>query len=244
MEGGDARERVEGETMLFLLQEGRLAEALTRCELLTSDQAVDELTEGVSDQPKAIHLAMISDPSVVPLMAKMCDKVKGATRKINLFAIATAYDYLSLHYCAMYTTKLDVLEFAVNQFPYALTRRNKAGNTPLGLAKVFNTDRANYAAVVRYLEEKTLEWPTLLNQSVAKCSLVELKRQGMTAFVADTPINALTPPQFVFKVCDEFVNREMRLLANEILSYVGTNIGLDEEEEVGKASKKVKVGGA
>ncbi len=56
----------------------------------------------------------------------------------------------------------------------------------------------------------------------------------------DAPINALSRPQFVFKLLDEFVNREMRLLANEILSYVGTNSGvLSTIKKCGLASFKL-----
>ena len=243
MEGGDARERVGGKTMFQLVNCNKMTEALTRCDLLTSDQAFVELTERGELGNTALHWAMIHDASM-PLVATMCDKVNVAQLKLNLFAIANDDGVLPFHYCASSTTKLDVLEFAVNQFPYVLTRRNGNGDTPLDLAYLINSDRSNFAAVARLLEEKSRSWPNLLNQSVTKCCLVELKRQGMTAFVADTPINALTPPQFVFKVCDEFVNREMRLLANEILSYVGTNIGLEKKKKVGKATKKVKVGGA
>ena len=55
--------------------------------------------------------------------------------------------------------------------------------------------------------------------------MVALKGQGLTEDVSVTHINALTREQFVLKLLDEMVNREMRLMADDILSYVGTNIG-------------------
>ncbi len=105
-------------------------------------------------------------------------------------------------------------------------RGDYEGDTPLAYARKFNTDRANHAAVVRCLEENTRNFPALLNQITVKLCMVEMKSQGMTQVVSNVPVNNLPPTQFVFKLFDEMVNREMRLLAEEIISYVGTNIGL------------------
>ena len=218
----------------------RLDEALARCLLLTREQAVVALTTDRDEQGfAALHNALANDASM-GLVLEMYSRVKGGLPELNLFAIlndmvfqfendkpAEKWNAYPLHSCAAGCTDVEVLKFAISKFPYALTKRNYGGRTPLDSAKYWHTDRPNHAAIVRCLEEHTLAWPNLLNQTIVKCCLVELKRQGMTAYVAVTPLDALTPPQFVFKLLDEFVNREMRLLANEILSYVGANVGSD-----------------
>jgi chromosome segregation ATPase len=48
----------------------------------------------------------------------------------------------------------------------------------------------------------------------------------MTEYVARTPLNDLTQPQFVFMVLDMMKNCTMRALAERIMSYVGVNVRL------------------
>ena len=88
------------------------------------------------------------------------------------------------------------------------------------------TYRANRGEIVRCLEDNTARYPALLNQITVKCCLVRMKEQGMTAIVARIPHNEQTPGQFVFELLDMMVNSEMKSMAEEILSYVGTNVGL------------------
>ena len=75
-------------------------------------------------------------------------------------------------------------------------------------------------------------YPNLANQLTVKCSMAELKRRGMTAVVSALPLNLLSQQQFVFKVIDELSNREMKPLVEDLLLYVGTNVGLPTAVEV------------
>ena len=94
------------------------------------------------------------------------------------------------------------------------------------LARIYAINRANNAAIVRCVEDNTAAYPALLNRITAKCCLVRLKQEGMTDFVAAREINELTRPQFVFMVLDMMKNCAMEPLAEEVMSYVGTNVGL------------------
>ena len=134
-----------------------------------------------------------------------------------------------MHLCAYLTTRVDVIKFAADKFPHALVRRDKDGRTPLEHAQR-NATRANHVAILRCLEESTAKYPSLLNQITAKCCLVTMKRNGMTEYVARTPLNDLTQPQFVFMVLDMMKNCAMQPLVELILSYVGTNVGLPVEK--------------
>ena len=144
--------------------------------------------------------------------------------KTNLFAIANNYGWYPLHYCAAKTTNVDVVKFAADKFPHALVRKSEDGDTPLVDAQN-NTTRANHAAILCCVEENIAGYPALLNQITAKCCLVAMKQNGMTEYVARTPLNDLTQPQFVFMVLDMMKNCAMQPLAERIISYVGTNVG-------------------
>ena len=106
------------------------------------------------------------------------------------------------------------------------------------IASLFNPNRANHATIVRCLKESTTRYPALLNQIMAKCCLVAMKRNGMTEYVARTPLNDLTQPQFVFMVLDMMKNCAMEPLADEIMSYVGVNVRLPSELDVAKVELK------
>ena len=113
------------------------------------------------------------------------------------------------------------------------------GDTPL-VDTQNNPNRANYAAILRCLEERTARYPSLLNQITAKCCLVTMKRNGMTAYVARTPLNDLTQPQFVFMVLDMMKNCMMHALAERIMSYVGVNVRLPIETDAGFEVKRLR----
>jgi hypothetical protein len=51
-------------------------------------------------------------------------------------------------------------------------------------------------------------------------------KNGMTEDVARTPLNDLTQSQFAFMVLDMMKNCAMQPLAERIMVYVGTNVGL------------------
>ena len=134
--------------------------------------------------------------------------MKADPLKTNLFAIANIYRVNPLHYCAANTTRVDVLQLIIDRFPHALIRSTDAGHTPLDYAQLCNPHRANHAAIVGCLEENIARYPALLNQLTVKCCLVRLKKQGMTAIVAATPLNEQTPVQFVYEILDLLVNSE------------------------------------
>ena len=60
----------------------------------------------------------------------------------------------------------------------------------------------------------------------------------MTEYVARTPLNDLTQPQFAFMVLDMMKNCAMQPLAEQIMSYVGTNVRLPSELDVAKVELK------
>ena len=199
---------------------------LARLKELARQDAVQELLCSNEDGTTALHLALLACPSL-ELLTAIWDVMKDDPLKTNLFAIVDDEGWYPLHYCACNTTSVDVLNFAIDKFPHALVRRSKnSGRTPLEVAQNTNPDRENYAAILRCLEESTARYPALLNQITAKCCLVEMKRNGMTQYVARTPLNDLTQPQFVFMVLDMMKNCMMHALAERILSYVGVNVGL------------------
>ena len=107
-----------------------------------------------------------------------------------------------------------------------LTMKSSYGKTPLERAVTYKIDRANHASIVACLKKNIAKLPDYYNRVAVKCSLNSLKACGMTKVVSSLPINDLSPPKFVYKLLDEFVNCEMVPLAEDILSYVGTNIGL------------------
>ena len=92
-----------------------------------------------------------------------------------------------------------------------------------------NKDHANHSAIVLCLEENTRNLPNVLNQFAVKCSVAALQKRGMYVIVSALPRNDLSPMQFVYLVLDEAVSRQMKQLAENILAYVGTNVGLPTE---------------
>ena len=215
----------------------RFKEFTDRCQLLPRDQAFDELTKQAAGGETALHWVMYSDVPlalVKNIASIMHRSSQSGQPKRNLFAIADAFGNYPLHVCARMTIDLDVLAFVILQFPPALSRLDCDGHTPLDAALSARHRASRLSArsdVVLSLQKHTALWPTLRNQGAVKCCLVHLKRRGMTAFVAREFTNNLSPPQFVFKVLDELKNREMKSLAEEILSYVGTNVGLPSRKQ-------------
>ena len=199
----------------------------SRLDVLTSAQVADELTFQNEHGQTAFHFVLAVHNPPIALVKKMCARMKADPRKRNILAIADNFGGLPLHVCARNTTSLEIVEFIIAEFPQALTTKNRNGETPLDFAKLTPFSKARfkasrmYKAILLCLKKRTREWLITVNQSTVKLCLVQMKREGMTAYVAATHINDLTPPQFVFKVVDEFVNREMRLLATEIVSFAG-----------------------
>ena len=185
----------------------------------------------------ALHWVVYRDPSP-ELVRAICDVMKDDPLKRNLFAITDAQDWYPLHWIAISTTRVEVLQFVIDRFPHALVRGNNYGRTPLAFATYANPHRANHAAIVRCLEDNTARYPALLNQLTVKCCMVRLKEQGMTVIVARTPHNEQTPSQFVYELLDMMVNSEMKAMAEDIISYVGTNVGLEEVHAMLTRSKK------
>ena len=176
----------------------------------------------------------------------MCDVMKSDPQKRNIFAIASDHGRYPLHRCALYTTRVEVLQFVIDMFPHALVGRTpqwgaESATTPLCWARGF-TSRANHTALVRCIEDNAARYPALLNQLTVKCCMVRLKKQGTTAIVARIPRNEQTPSQFVYELLDMMVNSEMRAMAEDIISYVGTNVGLSSSSAnvVVDGSKKAK----
>ena len=203
----------------FLAHRKDLPGALARLNGLARPDAVRELLYRGPNGATALHEALLADASL-ELVKAISDVMKDDPLKTNLFAIADREGDYPLHSCASATTSIDVLNFVVDKFPHALARRTVNGRTPLVVAQNNKLNRASYAAILRCLEESTARYPALLNQTTAKCCLVEMKRNGMTEYVARTPLNDLTQPQFVFMVLDMMKNCAMEPLAEELMSYV------------------------
>jgi hypothetical protein len=142
--------------------------------------------------------------------------------KTNVFAVSTLGNlFLPCHFCAVSSTSVDVLQFVIDRYPPALLKRDRVGLIPSQYAQSI-TYRENRSSIVRCLEVNTTKYKNLRNQTIVKLCLIDMKRsQSMTEFVAATPINELSPSQFVFMVLDNMVNREMKLMADDVLSYVG-----------------------
>ena len=154
----------------------------------------------------------------------ICEVMKGDEQKRNTFAIASHNGNYPLHSFVVGVHFLEFLPLVIKMFPHALVRKDQRGETPLDYAKKWtqalltDTGRTNHAAFIRCIEENTANYPNLLNQVTVKCSMVELKRRGVTAVVSSLRINDLSPPQFVFKVIEELSNREMKPLVEELLN--------------------------
>ena len=228
-EGGDEDENnppvMPEEDLFDLAARNDLQGTLARLKELARQDAIRELLVRDEDGYTALHNVVCFGASL-ELIKAIWDVMKDDPLKTNLFAIASNAGWYPLHSCVFKTTSVAFLNFVADKFPHALVRRIKNGNTPLEVAQQDNPYRANYAAILRCVEESTARYPTLLNQTTVKCCLVEMKRNGMTEYVSRTPLNDLTQPQFVFMVLDMMKNCAMQLLAEEVMSYVGTNVGL------------------
>ena len=223
-------EGVEEGSLIYLAYRGDLQDMLARLKELARPVAVRELLYRNKPGDTALHFVFYPDPSL-ELVRVIWDVMKeDDPLKTNLFAIADNGGEYPLHFCAAQTTNVEVLNFAIDKFPHALVRRNEDdGRTPLNFAQHYHSDRANHAAILRCFEESTARYPALLNQITAKCCLVAMKRNGMTEYVARTPLNDLTQPQFVFMVLDMMKNCAMQPLAEQTMSYVGANVRLPIE---------------
>ena len=58
-------------------------------------------------------------------------------------------------------------------------------------------------------------------QNSVKLSIQQMKNDGMYDNIVETPINELPKPLFVFKVIEMMTSCGMKLLADELISYVG-----------------------
>ena len=212
---------------------------LARLNELARQDTVRELLYCNEHGVTALHLVLASDSSI-ELVTAIWDVMKDDPLKTNIFAIADRHGQYPLHHCVATTTRVEVLNFVIGKFPHALVRRRNENRTTLVIAQG-NSHRANHAAILRCLEERTAKYPSLLNQITAKCCLVTMKRNGMTAYVARTPLNDLTQPQFVFMVLDMMKNCAMQPLAEEVISYVGTSVRLLSELDVAKVELKRQI---
>ena len=214
--GGAADDRT-----CFELAHGKLDKLLVRINTLGIDHVAELLFKG-RDGDTSLHFALQNDASEELLVA-ICKVMKGDPQKRNLFSIPNDYNQFPLHYCVSETTNLKVLQQVIDKCPDVLIKEDWTGYTPLYWAKNYCKQRSNHAEIVRCVEENTQGYPSLLNQTTVKLCLVAMKKNGMTEEVAALSMNELSRPQFVFFVLDEMVNREMRLMADNVLSYVGTS---------------------
>lgn len=205
----------------FELAHGKLDDLTKRIAFL-GPRAIPELLFKGRDGDTALHFALQNDASE-ELVEAIHKVMKADPQKRNLFSVPNDYFQLPLHYSASETNNVKVLQFVIDKYPHALHIKDWSGYTPLFWAKNHYKTRPNHADIVRTVEENTSGYPALRNQTVVKLCLIEMKRKGMTDFVAAREINHLSPSEFVFMVLDNLVNREMRLLADCVISYVGTS---------------------
>ena len=216
-----------------------------RLTTLCRPHAIEELLYRDDGGYMALHFSLHRDCSL-ELLSAMCDVMKSDPQKRNIFAMADNDGFYPLHNCALLSTRVDVLQFVIDMFPHALVgRADRGGVTPLLFVRG-NTSRANHAALVRCIEDNAARYPALLNQLTVKCCMVRLKKQGTTAIVARIPRNEQTPSQFVYELLDMMVNSEMKAMAEDIISFVGTNVGLPVPagHAMKTRSKKAKIGEA
>ena len=206
---------------------------LTTLLALPRPQSIRELlyqpaNSSAADWPVLKDLFYYDAP--LEVLKAVCNVMTEDPMKTNIFSVTDHDGEYPLHFSARYTTgSVEVLQFVIDQFPHALVRRGttKDGCTPLDGARTSRIDRENHAAILRCLEDNAARYPALLNQLTVKCCLVRMKNEGMTEFVLTTPHNEQTSGQFVFEVLDMTKNCAMQPLADDILSYVGTNVRLD-----------------
>ena len=146
---------MEGPTLYQLASRNDLDAVSNRCDLLPSPQAIIELTYRGRQGLTVLPVVLSHDASLA-LLQKMSGLMKSDPRKRNLFATPDDGRRLPLHWCAYGTTDVQALEFAIAQFPLALARETRDGGTPSEWARKLFKTRANHAAVVRCLEEKTV----------------------------------------------------------------------------------------
>lgn len=228
-----------------------LTGVLGRLKALSAAEAMDELllADPTIATTRPLHFVMLYGASL-DLITAICDVMDHDHRKpkINLFAMPTPFGSHALHFCAGRTFCVQVLQLTIDKFPPALLLKSAAHSfaTPIEIAQArFSSssscsrrggsgedDRAVHLRdvlerVVTCLERNIAKHHiTPLNQLTVKLCLIEMKRQGMTDFVASRADNELTTPQFVFRVLDLFVNSGMKIIAEDIVSYVGTNVGI------------------
>lgn len=133
-----------------------------RKEDLPVPQIIDELLERDYDGISALSLALSVHDAPIEFVRLLRDVMKYRSPKTNIFENIDADGRLPLHECAMGTTRVEVLQFVIDQFPGALVctdyfrvRPDSDDNTcydPLATALGFNTNRANHAAIIRCLE--------------------------------------------------------------------------------------------
>lgn len=155
--------------------------------------------------------------SLVELLGDICDVMKADHKKTNLFAIVSDFGNYPLHWCAAHTKSVEVLQFVIDKFPNAIEYENANKHTPLSLARQQNA----LLPIIRCLEVNTCKYLSSRNQVTFKCCMIKWKRQGMTEYVSRTPVNDLTQLQFVFLLLDNMVNCEMKLMAEDIISFIG-----------------------
>ena len=224
------------QTLFSLADVANFADLSSRIATLTRVQAIEELVYQHEEDDTVLSRLMGTDDVPLDLLKSITAVMKGDERKRNLFTVSNSFKVLPLHICANWSNNLQVLQYTIDQYPPALLAETIGDETPLDYAKD-NKNRANYSAIVLCLEENMRKLPTLMNQFAVKCSMAALKTRGMYALVSALPLNDLSPMQFVYLVLDEMVNRQMKQLAEDILAYVGTNVGLPTYTKVKRVKK-------
>lgn len=211
--------------LLYISRDKDLTAFESRLSSLSPCLAMSELLQINADRGDAALHHILSNPCASLHLLSSIASIKPTS--ISPFAVKTFQGAYPLHFCAYSTPDVAVLQFVIDRFPHALVRGTcgSARRTPLERAAA-NKGRNAYDAIVACLVDNMARYPALLNKITVKLCLVRMKRGGATKTVGKMRLNDMTPGQFVFMVLDEMVNREMKPLADEILSYVGTNVPL------------------
>lgn len=191
---------------------------------------VSELIGSEKKKWTTLILHCLRSDSPLETVECICETMNDDPQNKSLFALLNWGVDSLLNVCANFTTQVDVLQFVIDAFPASLIMTKSpypyaAGISVLTTAQDNLTSRVNHAAVVRCLTDNIARYLILLNQVTVKMSIIRMKQLGMTDFTAPVPLNDLTPGLFVFVVLDNLVNRGMKLMAEDIISYVGTNVG-------------------
>jgi hypothetical protein len=222
--------------LLGLAVSNDLSSMKDRLATLPPLDAVIELLERAPNGGTALHNALAFD-APLELVRAVVVAMEGDPRKTNLFIVIDENGDTPLHFCATYTTRVDVIDYIIAKWPHSLLTKDKLGNVPFAMARDFNCGRDNHPEVLRVLEEKTAKFPAIYNQVTVKCCMNEMKKRGMTELVSSREVSDLTRGQFVFMVLDNMVNREMKAMAEDILSYVGTNNARIDADDLGDIVK-------